>query len=181
MSTRATPSDLDIHTEYVFEKIPRKSLILQLLLRNTVFMASPLSKLLIQHYSPHLRNFTHIPGFMMLYGNISGDHVGLCDTFFADYAPIILGTNVGFSFHNMVITSSHLETNFSVVRARPIIIKDNVWITSNCTILGGVEIGENSIIGAGSVVTRSIPPNVVAAGNPCRPIRSRKSLCDTER
>ncbi|MCX5985013.1 MAG: DapH/DapD/GlmU-related protein [Chloroflexi bacterium] len=174
-------TDITIKKEYVFTSIPRKSAIFQLLLRNTLVMASPFGRLLLQHYAPNLRNFSYIPGIMMLYGNVFGNTVGLCDTFFIDYAPIILGRNVGFSFRNMLITSNHDERAFSTVIARPIIIRDNVWITSNCTILGGVEIGENSIIGAGSVVTRSIPPNVVAAGNPCRPIRSRKSLCDTER
>ena len=169
-----TSTEINIDKEYIFEQVPRKSLILQILLRNTLFMASPLGKYLIQLYSPKLQNFSYIPGFIMLYGNIVGENVGLCDVFCADYAPIVLGKNVGFSFRNMLLTSFHDEVNFSIVKARPIIIKDNVWITSNCTIIGGVEIGENSIIAAGSVVTRSIPANVLAAGNPCRPIRSRK-------
>lgn len=50
-------------------------------------------------------------------------------------------------------------------------IEDDVWIGSNVVILPGVTIGRNSVIGAGSVVTRDIPPNVVAAGNPCRVMR----------
>ena len=172
-------ADITVNTEYVFKNIPRKNAILQILLRNTLFMASPLGKYLIQFYSPNLCNFSYIPGFIMLYGNIAGKNVGLCDVFCVDYAPIILGNNVGFSFRNLLLTSSHDEVNFSIVKARPIIIKDNVWITSNCTILGGVEIGENSIIAAGSVVTKSIPPNVIAGGNPCKPIRSRKLGAET--
>ena len=173
-----TSTEINVNKEYIFEQVPRKSLILQILLRNTLFMSSPLGKYLIQLYSPNLQNFSYIPGFIMLYGNIVGENVGLCDVFCADYAPIVLGKNVGFSFRNMLLTSSHDEINFSIVRARPIIIKNNVWITSNCTILGGVEIGENSIIAAGSVVTRNIPANVIAGGNPCRPIRSRKLKID---
>ena len=54
--------------------------------------------------------------------------------------------------------------------------KDNVWITTNVTILPGVTIGENTIIGAGSVVTRDIPANVYAAGNPCRVIKKRYGI-----
>lgn len=50
----------------------------------------------------------------------------------------------------------------------PIHIGKNVWIGSNAVILPGVSIGDNTIIGAGSVVTRDIPANVVAVGNPCR-------------
>lgn len=53
---------------------------------------------------------------------------------------------------------------------KPIVIKDNVWIGADAVILAGVTIGENSVIGAGSVVTKDIPANVVAVGNPCRVI-----------
>lgn len=48
----------------------------------------------------------------------------------------------------------------------PVIISDNVWIGMSATILKGVTIGENSVVAAGSVVTKSVPPNVVVAGNP---------------
>ena len=53
----------------------------------------------------------------------------------------------------------------------PVKIEDNVWIGSNVVILPGVTIGENSVIGAGSVVTKDIPKNVVAVGNPCKVLR----------
>jgi maltose O-acetyltransferase len=113
-----------------------------------------------------------IRGFKCLSGSLFvGKNVGLCDTFFVDYAPIYIGDNVGFSYRNMVITSKHDPANFQRIIARSIIIEKNVWITTNVTILGGVRIGENSIIGAGSVVTRDIPPNVFAAGNPCKVIK----------
>ena len=55
--------------------------------------------------------------------------------------------------------------------AQPVEIKDGAWIGGGVIILPGVKIGKNSIIGAGSVVTRSIPDNCVAVGNPCRPTR----------
>ena len=55
--------------------------------------------------------------------------------------------------------------------ARPITVGDRVWIGGNTTILGGVHIGDEAVIGAGSVVTRDIPPKVVAVGNPCRVLR----------
>lgn len=54
---------------------------------------------------------------------------------------------------------------------KPIKIGNDVWIASNVTILGGVTIGDNAVIGAGSVVTKDIPAGVFAAGNPCRVIR----------
>ena len=55
--------------------------------------------------------------------------------------------------------------------AKPITIQDGCWLASNVTVCGGVTIGKNSVIGAGSVVTRDIPENVFAAGNPCKIIR----------
>lgn len=58
-------------------------------------------------------------------------------------------------------------TQFSI----PVRIGNNVWIGSNVVILPGVTIGDNSVIGAGSVVTHDIPKNVVAVGNPCRVLR----------
>ncbi|EKO3852593.1 sugar O-acetyltransferase [Vibrio harveyi] len=53
----------------------------------------------------------------------------------------------------------------------PVHIGNNVWIGANSMVLPGVTIGENSVIGAGSVVTKDIPANVVAVGNPCRVLR----------
>jgi acetyltransferase-like isoleucine patch superfamily enzyme len=52
------------------------------------------------------------------------------------------------------------------IRTRPVTIKDNVWIGMNAVILKGVTIGENSIVAAGAVVSKDVPPNVVVAGNP---------------
>ncbi|WP_020405404.1 sugar O-acetyltransferase [Hahella ganghwensis] len=59
-----------------------------------------------------------------------------------------------------------------VMRTRPVEIGDNVWIGAGAIILPGVSVGRNSVIGAGSVVTKPIPENVVAVGNPCRVVRS---------
>lgn len=53
----------------------------------------------------------------------------------------------------------------------PVVIEENVWVGANTIILKGVTIGRNSLIGAGSVVVKSIPENVIAAGNPCKVIR----------
>lgn len=55
--------------------------------------------------------------------------------------------------------------------ARKVVLRRGCWIGANVTILAGVEIGENAVIGAGSVVTRSVPAHTVAVGNPAHPLR----------
>jgi acetyltransferase-like isoleucine patch superfamily enzyme len=77
---------------------------------------------------------------------------------------------------NVLMTDSHLHTedpSRRAVRPEPggIVIEDDVWIAARVTILPGVTLGRGCIIGAGSVVTRSIPPDMMAAGNPARVIR----------
>ena len=56
--------------------------------------------------------------------------------------------------------------------ARPITVGNNVWFGGNVCVLGGVTIGDNVVIGAGSVVTKNIPSNCVAVGNPCKLIKT---------
>lgn len=95
---------------------------------------------------------------------------------FLDCAPIRFGDNVLVGPNTGFYTPQHPihpeDRKKGIERALPITIGDNVWIGGSVTILGGVSIGDNSIIGAGSVVTRDIPANVIAVGNPCRVIRS---------
>ena len=113
------------------------------------------------------------PGFRCLYGNIICDcGVALHDTLFVDYANVYIGKGVGFSFQNMVITSTHDLCDMKTVLANEIIIGENVWITSRVVILPGVRIGRNSVIGVGSVVSSDIPPNVFAVGIPAKPIKT---------
>ena len=57
------------------------------------------------------------------------------------------------------------------IEARPIVIGANVWIAAGATIVGGVTVGENSVVGAGAVVTRDVPPNSFVAGVPARVVR----------
>jgi len=61
---------------------------------------------------------------------------------------------------------------YNLEYAKPITIEDNCWLASSVVVCGGVTIGEGSVIGAGSVVTRNIPPHSLAVGNPCRVIRT---------
>ena len=54
----------------------------------------------------------------------------------------------------------------------PVVIGANAWIAARSIVLPGVTVGENSVVGAGSVVTKNVPPDVVCAGNPARVIKS---------
>ncbi|TSD86239.1 sugar O-acetyltransferase [Mycobacterium sp. KBS0706] len=82
---------------------------------------------------------------------------------------VMIGPNVS------LITSGHpIEPaqRRSCVVAKPIVIERNVWIAAGAIVIGGVTIGENSVVAAGSVVTRDVPPNSLVGGNPAQVIRS---------
>lgn len=75
--------------------------------------------------------------------------------------------------------SKHSGESFCRTYALPVKIEDGVWIGGGSIILPGVTIGRNSVIGAGSVVTRSVPPDCVAVGNPCRVIKKLDPKTDS--
>jgi len=84
-----------------------------------------------------------------------------------------IGNNVNIGANSSIvdtdfhpITPSDRRKNPSAGKSLPVVIEDDVFIGMNCIILKGVSIGQGSVIGAGSVVTKSIPPFVIAAGNP---------------
>lgn len=106
-----------------------------------------------------------------------------------------LGKNVYINYNCMLVDDAHIyigegtmiAPNVTIVAAshpispklraegygcnEPVYIGKNVWIASNVTILPGVHIGDNSVVGAGAIVTRDIPANVIAVGNPARILR----------
>ena len=82
---------------------------------------------------------------------------------------VLLGPNVGIYTPEHAFDPELRAAGYEI--SRPIVIGDNVWIGGNSSIMGGVTIGSNTIIGAGSVVTHDIPDNVIAVGNPCRVLR----------
>ena len=67
---------------------------------------------------------------------------------------------------------SAAERRLGLEAGRPVTIGDDVWIGGGSIVCPGVTIGARTVVGAGSVVTRSLPPDVFAAGNPCRVVRS---------
>jgi len=107
---------------------------------------------------------------------------------FLDSNRITIGDNILFGPGVQVYTATHPidarerfqpsddgpESAQYTTRALPVCIGSNVWLGGGAILMPGVQIGENSAIGAGAVVTESVPPNVFAAGNPCRIIREMK-------
>lgn len=107
-------------------------------------------------------------------------HVG--DYFYANYDCVILdgakvniGDRVLFGPKVGLYTANHMfdayEREIGGCVAKPISIGNRCWLAANVSVLPGVTIGDDVIIGAGSVVTHDIPSNVIAAGNPCKVIR----------
>ncbi len=93
-----------------------------------------------------------------------------------DVAPITIGDDVQIGPNVQLLTPTHpIEPDPRRAKweaAEPIAIGDNAWLGGGVIVLPGVTIGENTVVGAGSIVTKDLPPNVVAAGNPARVIRS---------
>ena len=111
-----------------------------------------------------------------------GYNIIIGDNFYAntnctilDCAKVTIGNDVLFGPNVSLYTPNHAfdaqERKMGYECALPITICDNVWLGGSVTIVGGVTIGENTIIAAGSVVTKDIPSNVIAAGVPCKIIR----------
>jgi acetyltransferase-like isoleucine patch superfamily enzyme len=122
--------------------------------------------------------FILIPPFYCAYGlDIRVGHkvfINQCCTLYdmggVDIADhVMIGPNVN------IITTGHPlapSQRRAYVEAKPIAIEKNVWIATGATILGGVTVGENSVVAAGAVVTKDVPPNSFVAGVPAKVIRS---------
>lgn len=122
-----------------------------------------------------------------------GWNIEVGDNFYANYnltvldvAKVSVGNNVMLAPNVSIYTAGHpihpASRNSGYEYGIPITIGDNVWIGGNVVLLPGVTVGSNSVIGAGSVVSRDIPEWVVAVGSPCRVVRriteeDRKYYC----
>ena len=111
-----------------------------------------------------------------------GWNIEVGENFFANYnltildvAKVTIGKNVQIAPNVSIYTAGHPihpdTRNTGYEYGIPIAIGDDVWIGGNVVILPGVKIGDNVVIGAGSVVTKDIPENVIAMGNPCKIVR----------
>lgn len=116
---------------------------------------------------------------------IIGDNVGISSTRMWISKYLTVGNNVKIGGGVLIIDTDCHELNYQVrngslsagqgwgnsIHSTPITIEDDAWIGAQSIVLKGVTIGARSIIGAGSVVTKSIPADCIAAGNPCKVIR----------
>ena len=95
-----------------------------------------------------------------------------------DCAKVIIGDNVLIGPNVSIYTAGH-PLHYEIRKleyenAFPISIGNNVWIGGNVVINPGIKIGDNSVIGSGSVITKDVPSNTIAAGNPCKVLRELK-------
>ena len=135
---------------------------------------------ILKELLPNLEeNCVILSPFMVDYGCYS--HIGH-DTFINHNAYLMDGGGIKIGHHCFIgpncgiYTAVHPtlaeERNLGLEKALPIVIGNNCWIGGDVTILPGVTIGEGTVIGTKSVVTKDIPANVIAIGNPCRVLRS---------
>lgn len=113
-------------------------------------------------------------------GVLIEDYVGIGDFFYLGaFGGIEIGAETIIGERFTVHSDNHITSDVDVSIRRqgtvalPVRIGSNCWIGSNVTVLGGVDIGKDSIVGAGSVVTKSVPDGSVVVGNPSRLIKSR--------
>lgn len=123
-------------------------------------------------------NFSLIPPFYTAGGNeirIGRNVFVNQNCTFYDLGGLDIGDDVMIGPNVSLITTGHPldpAQRRAVTIGKPIVIEKNVWIAAGATVIGGVTVGEKSVIAAGSVVTKDVPPNTLVGGNPARVIRS---------
>ena len=119
-----------------------------------------------------------------------GNHVGMSSPCIWIQNKLAIGNHVNIGGNCIILDTDTHQIDYlarrgqkavdqknptTTVQSAPVTIEDDVWIGANCIILKGVPIGARSVIGAGSVVTKSIPADCIAAGNPCKVVKEMKS------
>lgn len=100
-----------------------------------------------------------------------GNGCGFSGTVIGAFQNIKLGNNVRCGANTLITDSDWHTDDYRTGENKEVVIDDNVWLGYGVKVLKGVHIGKNSLIGANSVVTKDIPTNVIAAGNPCKVIK----------
>jgi acetyltransferase-like isoleucine patch superfamily enzyme len=149
---------------------------------------SPKAKIIFQerHGSIKIGERTQIEDYVYIYNSgadieIGRDcFIGLFNLINGGFKALKMGDYVIIGANTSIIATNHgfadinIPIRYQKSTSKGILIEDDVWIGAGCKILDGVTIGRGSVIGAGSVVTKSIPEYSVAAGVPARVIYSRK-------
>ena len=158
------------------ERVKSKKLLHKL--NVTEYLMNGNSRNILRELLPNAHKQLYIePPFHCDYGYniICGDNVYFnVNCVVLDCAKVTIGSNVFFAPNVQIYTATHpleAELRKTLENALPITIGNDCWIGGNATILPGVSIGNGCVIGAGSVVTKDIPDNSMAVGNPAKVIR----------
>lgn len=117
---------------------------------------------------------------------VFGNNIFINASFYISARNLVFGSNIMIGPGLVIECDNHMFNKVGLPMfkynnekiIKPVVIEDDVWIGANVIILPGVKIGEGCIIGAGSVLTKSLPPYTICVGNPCKPIKKRFSNDD---
>ena len=149
----------------IWRKLPNTNIIIG---NNCSFNSSHRSNL-IGIYTPCIISTLNKNAFIQI-----GHNCGFSGTVIGAAKYIRIGDNVRCGANTMITDTDWHTEDSRTGSNKAVIIENNVWLGYGVKVLKGVHIGENSLIGAGSIVTKDIPANVVAAGNPCKVIKQLK-------
>jgi maltose O-acetyltransferase len=167
-----------LSSDPILIKERRRAKILLHRLNVTEYRITKKAKEILKELIPNVgKSFYIEPPFHCDYGYniVCGDHVYFnVNCVVLDCAPINIGSNVFLGPNVQLYTANHpleAQSRKTLENALPISIGDDCWIGGNTIILPGISIGNGCVIGAGSVVTKNIPDNTLAVGNPAKEIK----------
>lgn len=104
-----------------------------------------------------------------------GNHVSIMYNFTCmSRGGVVIEDDVSIAANTQILTNNHDEQDHRILLCKSVVVKKNAMNGASVTILPGVTIGENAIVGAGAVVTKDVPANTIAVGNPARVVRKVK-------